>query len=61
VARNLAVDSYRARQARSAELGEAALSLPPSDDDVDRTLESWAVADALASSRPDHRRVIIET
>lgn len=41
--------------------GEAALNLLPSDDDADRTLESWAVADALASSRPDHRRVIVET
>lgn len=61
VARNLAVDSYRARQARPTELGEAALSLLPSDDDADRTLESWAVADALASLRPEHRRVIIET
>lgn len=25
------------------------------------TLESWAVADALASLRPDHREVIVET
>jgi len=61
VTRNLAVDSYRARQARPPELGEAALNLLPSDDDADRTLESWAVSDALASLRPDHRRVIIET
>jgi RNA polymerase sigma-70 factor, ECF subfamily len=61
VARNLAVDSYRARQARPAELGEAGLDLLPADDDADRTLESWAVADALASLRPDHRRVIVET
>ena len=61
VARNLAVDSYRARQARPAEMGEAALNLLPSDDDADRTLESWAVADALATLRPDHRRVIVET
>ena len=30
-------------------------------DDADRALESWAVADALATLRPDHRRVIIET
>src|SRR5882724_10769949 len=28
---------------------------------ADRPLESWAVADALASLRPDHRRVIVET
>jgi RNA polymerase sigma-70 factor (ECF subfamily) len=61
VARNLAVDSYRARQARPTEIGEAALNLLPSDDDADRTLESWAVADALGALRPDHRRVIIET
>lgn len=61
VARNLAVDAYRARQARPTELGEASLSLLPADDDADRTLESWAVADALASLRPEHRRVIIET
>jgi RNA polymerase sigma-70 factor, ECF subfamily len=61
VARNLAVDSYRARQARPPETGQAALELIPSDDDADRTLESWAVADALASLRPDHRRVIVET
>jgi RNA polymerase sigma-70 factor (ECF subfamily) len=61
VARNLAVDSYRARQARPPETGQAALDVLPADDDADRTLESWAVADALASLRPDHRRVIVET
>lgn len=61
VARNLAVDSYRARQSRPAEVGQAILDTLPSDDDVDRTLESWAVAEAIASLRPDHRKVIIET
>jgi len=61
VARNLAVDSYRARQARPAETGPAGLELMPADDDPDRMLESWIVADALASLRPDHRMVIIET
>src|SRR6516165_6283046 len=29
--------------------------------DAYRTLESWAVAEALASLRPDHRKVIVET
>jgi RNA polymerase sigma-70 factor (ECF subfamily) len=33
----------------------------PAGDDTDRTLESWAVAEALASLRPDHRKVIVET
>jgi RNA polymerase sigma-70 factor (ECF subfamily) len=61
VARNLAVDSYRARRARPPEAGPAALELLRADDDTDRTLESWIVADALASLRPDHRQVIIQT
>ena len=61
VARNLAIDSYRARQARPPEAGQASLELLPADDDPDRRLESWAVVDALASLRPDHRRVIFET
>ena len=61
VARNLAVDAYRARQSRPPEVGQAALDTMPVTDDADRTLESWAVAEALASLRPDHRQVIIET
>ena len=61
VARNLAVDAYRARQSRPAEVGQAVLDALPAADDADRTLESWAVADALASLRPDHRKVIVET
>jgi RNA polymerase sigma-70 factor (ECF subfamily) len=61
VARNLAVDSYRARQSRPTETGHAALDTLPAVDDADRTLESWAVAEALASLRPDHRKVLVET
>ena len=61
VARNLAVDAYRARQSRPPEVGQGALELVAAADDADRALESWAVADALATLRPDHRRVIIET
>ncbi len=61
VARNLAVDSYRARRARPPETGQAALELLPAEDHADRTIESWVVADALESLRPEHRRVIIET
>ncbi len=61
VARNLAVDAYRARQSRPPEVGQAAFDTLPAHDDADRTLESWAVAEALASLRPDHRTVIIET
>ena len=60
VARNLAVDSWRAREARPPETGQAALELLPADGDPDRVLESWIVADAVASLRPDHREVIAE-
>jgi RNA polymerase sigma-70 factor (ECF subfamily) len=61
VARNLAVDAHRARKARPHEVGESALTLIPVPDEADRVLESWAVADALAALRPDHRRVLLET
>src|SRR5579862_444594 len=61
VARNLAVDAYRARQVRPPETGQEAFDTLPAHDDADRTLESWAVAEALASLRPDHRTVIVET
>jgi RNA polymerase sigma-70 factor (ECF subfamily) len=61
VARNLAVDAHRARQARPHEVGEAALQQTSVPDTADRALESWAVADALRSLRPDHRAVLVET
>jgi RNA polymerase sigma-70 factor, ECF subfamily len=61
VARNLAVDAYRARQSRPPEAGQDAFETLPAHDDADRTLESWAVAEALASLRPDHRSVLVET
>src|SRR5215468_9864424 len=49
VARNLAVDAYRARQSRPTEVGQTVLDTLPAEDDADRTLESWAVAEAPAS------------
>lgn len=64
VARNLVVDGHRARRARPREVGEAALANAPAPAerlDVDRILESWAVADALATLRPEHRGVLLET
>jgi RNA polymerase sigma-70 factor, ECF subfamily len=61
VAKNLAIDSYRARRARPHEVGEAALEVLPAPDDAERALESWAVADALGSLRAEHRRVLLET
>jgi RNA polymerase sigma-70 factor, ECF subfamily len=61
VARNLAIDSYRARKARPHEVGEGALEVVPAPDEAERALESWAVADALSSLRPEHKRVLLET
>ena len=61
VARNLAVDAYRARRARPHEVGEKALELISAPDEADRALESWAVADALKALRPEHRGVLLET
>lgn len=61
VARNIAVDAYRARRSRPIEAGPDALELVPVDDDVDRALEAWQVTDALTSLSDDHRRVLIET
>jgi RNA polymerase sigma-70 factor (ECF subfamily) len=61
VAKNLVIDGQRARRARPQEVGEAALGQRAGPDDVDRALESWGVADALGSLRPDHRRVLFET
>src|ERR1700747_277826 len=61
VARNLAVDAYRARKARPPEVGGGALELVAVPDAADRALESWAVADALRTLRPEHRGVLLET
>jgi RNA polymerase sigma-70 factor (ECF subfamily) len=61
VARNLAVDAHRARRTRPHEVGEAALHLVAVPDSADRMLQSWAVAEALATLGPDHRRVLLET
>jgi RNA polymerase sigma-70 factor (ECF subfamily) len=61
VARNLAVDAFRARRARPHEVGEGALELVAVPDGADRALESWAVADALRTLRPEHRGVLLET
>jgi RNA polymerase sigma-70 factor, ECF subfamily len=61
VARNLAIDSYRARRARPHEVAEAALEVVPAPDEAERALESWAVAEALTALRPEHRQVLLET
>uniref|UniRef100_UPI001F2288C6 sigma-70 family RNA polymerase sigma factor n=1 Tax=Thermomonospora amylolytica TaxID=1411117 RepID=UPI001F2288C6 len=61
VARNLAVDAHRARQSRPPETGLSEQAPLPAEDDLDRALESWTVAEALADLSPAHRAVILET
>ncbi|NHC46400.1 sigma-70 family RNA polymerase sigma factor [Motilibacter aurantiacus] len=62
VARHLAVDAHRARLARPREAGDdAVLAALPATDDIERALDSWVVADALAALSPAHREVLVET
>lgn len=61
VARNLVVDAVRARRSRPPEVGDAALEVLPAADEIDRALESWTVAEALADLSPEHRSVLVET
>jgi RNA polymerase sigma-70 factor (ECF subfamily) len=60
VARNLVFDQHRARKARPQETGDEALAVLPADDELERAVESWAVADALGALRPEHRDVLME-
>ncbi|MFF0769643.1 sigma-70 family RNA polymerase sigma factor [Nonomuraea wenchangensis] len=60
VARNLVVDQHRARKARPPEISDEALTVVPAEDELERAVESWAVAEALAALRPEHREVLME-
>jgi RNA polymerase sigma-70 factor (ECF subfamily) len=61
VARRVAIDHYRARQARPMEVGDEGLDQLAEDDGVDEALERWLVADALASLAPAHREALVHT
>jgi RNA polymerase sigma-70 factor (ECF subfamily) len=62
VARNIAFDAFRARQARPREVSiELADRVAEPGDAIDRALEAWIVAEALESLTPAHREVLIET
>ncbi|MEW2358889.1 sigma-70 family RNA polymerase sigma factor [Spirillospora sp. NPDC029432] len=63
VARNLVVDAHRAKRSRPPETGidEQALMTAAGSDDIDRALESWTVAEAMADLSPQHRAVLVET
>jgi RNA polymerase sigma-70 factor (ECF subfamily) len=64
VARNVAIDTFRARSSRPREVGGDALEMLDLQSDesaIDRALEQWTVAEALTALSPEHRAVLIET
>jgi len=61
VARRVAIDHYRARQARPIEVGDEGLEQLATEDGIDDALERWLVADALATLAPAHREVLLHT
>ena len=61
VVRNLVIDEQRRASARPPMAGGSGGAEPVSADAVDRVLEAWQVADALAQLRAEHREVIVET
>lgn len=61
MAHNLAISAHhRVPRARIAEVELDVERLPPADDDMDRVLQSWLVADALRGLTPEHRQVLVE-
>ncbi len=62
VLRHVVVDTVRARNARPREVGgEHVERLAGWKDDIEEAVQSWTVAEALASLTPDHRAVLVET
>ena len=60
-ARNLAIDAWRRRSARVAEVVTDQLPEPLQDvSEADRAVEAWTVAEALNQLTPAHREVLME-
>lgn len=63
VARNLVVSAHRRTAARPVELaydGPAPEPRDRVDDDLDRALETWHMADALRDLSPEHRAALVQ-
>ncbi len=60
VARNLVIDSQRARSARPREVGELDDQMAIADDGYDQVLTAYEITDALVGLSADHRAVISE-
>lgn len=63
IAGNLVVDRLRRRQSRPVVAGDLSdpqdLHRPPEPTEVDRILESWQMAEAMAGLTEDHRAAIV--
>lgn len=62
VARNVAMDQFRARRARPSEVTEDLVDISglTSVDDIDLAVQALVVAEGLAELRPEHRAVLVE-
>lgn len=61
VARRIAIDAYRARSARPAEVDDSILAVVPGSDEIDSALDRLVIADALSALSAEHRAVLVET
>jgi len=61
VAHRLVIDGVRAACVRPHEVGDDLLATIQAENELDRAMESWQVADALARLTPQHREVLVET
>jgi len=59
VARNLVISRYRARGARAQEVPLLAVDTLVADDELDRAMLSWQIADALGKLTSAHREVLV--
>ena len=59
-ARHLAIDAWRRRSARVTEVSPDAAPEPAIEDETDRAVEGWLVAEALRRLSAAHREVLVE-
>jgi RNA polymerase sigma-70 factor, ECF subfamily len=60
-ARNLAIDAWRRSTTRPGEVVTDVLPEPPrTEDETDRAVEAWTVAEALSRLSASHREVLVE-
>jgi RNA polymerase sigma-70 factor (ECF subfamily) len=60
VLRRVLIDAARAAAVRPSSVAEDCLPEPAADDDVQRLLDRWLLADAVNRLSPAHRRVLVD-